>query len=192
MPGIRLVFLLLTASLLAVKPLGAMEGDAWLSKGRQPDSSAKTISEIRAAEMRRIPLDVMLKTSDHYSAGGPVVMTILITNLFDAPLLMNSRMLVNHLLLQGEISFRITGPDGRKVEIKRLITPLSLRENDFVTLTRGQSFQRTVDLSDLYGISQKGIYKVQVSYHNEIDHTVGSQRVWKGIVWSDPIEIQLD
>ena len=90
------------------------------------------------------------------------------------------------------MSFRITDPAGHRVEIKRLVTPLSLRDQDFVTLTRGGSMQRTVDLEDLFGIDARGTYNVQVSYHNEIDHTVENQKAWKGLVWSDPIEIRLD
>jgi len=169
----------------------AMDGDAMVSQGRQADPTAKTLSELHAAELRQIPLEVMLKSADHFSVGKPVMMTVVITNLFDNPLLMNSRMLVNHPLLQGEISFRILGPDHHKVEIVRLITPLSVRDNDFVILERGQSMQRSVDLSDLFTLTQKGTYKVQVSYHNEVDRVVGSQRAWKGIVWSDPLEIEL-
>ena len=170
----------------------SLEADSWVSSGRQPDPTAKTISEIRAAEKRRIPIEVQLKTARSYPSGGPVEVTIMITNLFDAPLLMNSRMLVNHPLLQGEVSFRIIGPDGKRVEIKRLITPLSVREGDFVTLERGQSFQRAVDLLDLFGIAKKGVYKAQVSYHNDIDSLSGTLHAWKGVVWSDPVEIRLD
>jgi len=133
-----------------------------------------------------------LKAANHYRTTGPVEVTVIVTNLFDAPLLMNSRMLVNHPLLKGEVSFRIIGPDGKKIEIQRLITPLSLRDDDFEVLTRGQSMQRSIDLGDLFGLKQKGIYKVQVSYHNEVDHIAGSQRAWKGIVWSEPVDIQLD
>ena len=184
--------MLFWAVVFLTRPCVSVEADPWLSAGRQPDSTAKTLSEIRAAERRSIPLEVYLKVSNHYRAEGPVEVTVIITNLFDAPLLMNSRMLVNHPLLKGEVSFRIIGPDGKKVEIKRLITPLSLRDSDFEVLNRGQSMQRSVDLFDLFGIRQKGIYKIQVSYHNEVDQVSGNQRVWKGIVWSEPVEIRLD
>jgi hypothetical protein len=163
-----------------------------LSAGRTPDPTAKTLSELRAAERRRIPLEVLLKTASRHDGGGPVEVTIIITNLFDAPLLMNSRMLVNHPRLQGELSFRITDPSGNRVEIQRLITPLSVRDEDFVTLTRGESMQRTVDLADLFGMTQKGVYKVQVCYHNEIDYRGQFLRAWKGTVWSEPVEIQID
>jgi hypothetical protein len=166
--------------------------DPMLSTGRSPDPTAKTVADIHAAELRRIPLEVYIKASESYTAGGPVEVTIIVTNLFDKPLLMNSRMLVNHPRLEGEISFRITGPSSQAEEIKRLVTPLSMRDQDFVTLNRGESMQRTVDLSDLFGISQKGAYSIQVSYHNEVDYTVQSHKAWKGLVWSDPVNIKLN
>jgi hypothetical protein len=166
--------------------------DPMLSTGRAADPTAKTLSELRAADRRRIPLEVYIKASDTYPAGGPVEVTVIVTNLFDKPLLMNSRMLVNHPRLEGELSFRITGPSGQREEIKRLVTPLSLRDQDFVTLTRGESMQRTVDLSDLFGISQKGVYHIQVAYHNELDYTVQDNKAWKGAVWSEPVELKLN
>jgi hypothetical protein len=165
--------------------------DPLLSTGRAPDPTAKTVAEIHAAEQRRIPLEVYIKASENYTAGDPVALTVIVTNLFDKPLLMNSRMLVNHPRLEGELSFLITGPSGRREEIKRFVTPLSLRDRDFVTLTRGESMQRTVDLVDLFGISLKGSYRVQVCYHNEIDYTVQGHKAWKGLVWSEPVALQL-
>ncbi len=172
--------------------VGSATVDPMISQGRLADPSAKTIGEIRAAERRRIPLEVQLKCAAHYHAGDPIEITIIVTNLFDTPLIMNSRMLVNHPRLQGEISIWIIGPDGKKNEIRRLITPLSLRDQDFVLLTRGQSMQRAVDLSDLYGISEKGVYKVQALYHNDVDHVGAAPHAWKGAVWSEPVEIELN
>lgn len=170
---------------------GSAVADSYLPGGHSSDSTAAAIAELRAAERRRLPLEVVLKASEHYAVGAPVEVTVIITNLFDTPLLMNSRMLVNHPRLKGEISFHIIGPDGKKVEIQRLITPLSIRDEDFVTLARGESMQRGVDLSDLYGLKTKGIYKVIVSYHNEVDYIEGATHAWKGAAFSDPIEFRL-
>ena len=163
-----------------------------LSTGRASDPTAKTVAEIHAEELRRIPLEVYIKASEAYTAGGPVEVTVIVTNLFDKPLLLNSRMLVNHPRLEGELSFRITGPSSQKEEIKRLVTPLSLRDQDFESLNRGESMQRTVDLSDLFGLSQKGTYNIQVSYHNDVDYTVQSHKAWKGLVWSEPVVVKLN
>ncbi len=165
--------------------------DPMISTGRSADPSSKTLSEIRAAERRRIPLEVYLKSSTHQRAGGPVEVTVIITNLFPAAILLNSRMLVNHPKLQGEIAFRILDKAGQPLEIQSLVTPLTMREDDFVILARGESVQRTVDLSDLYGMRRKGDYKVQAYYHNEVDFVAQGKRAWKGRVWSEPIDIQL-
>ena len=191
MPTPRAWFVVIMAMARA-RASGFSTTDPAVSAGRQADPAAKTLSEIRAAERRRIPLEVQLKSAERYPAGGPVGVTIIVTNLFDAPLILNRRMLVNHPLLQGEVSFRIIGPDGKRIHIQRLITPLSLRDQDFVTLYRGQSMQREIDLTDLFGITRKGSYKIQVSYHNEIDHVREAQHVWKGVVWSDPVVLILN
>jgi hypothetical protein len=192
MEGKRIAAVLLASCIVVGRPVLAIETDLNLSEGRQPDPTAKALAEIRAADYRSIPLDVMLKTSAHYVAGGPVIVTVVITNLFDPPLLLNSRMLVNHPRLEGEVSFYIADQNGRRLEINRLITPLSVRNNDFVTLTRGESIQRSVDLADLYDLTGKGTYKIWVSYHNEMDVTGKSERAWKGFVLSDPIDISLE
>ena len=171
---------------------GSSTIDPMLSTGRAADPTAKTLSEIRASEKRQIPLEVLLKTATHFHAGDPVVVTVIVSNLFDAPLLMNTRMLVNQPRLQGELAFRITDPSGKRVNIQRLITPISIRDQDFVVLGRGESMQRTIDLADLYGIHRKGAYTLRAYYHNDVDHTSDSQKVWRGVVWSDPVEIELN
>jgi hypothetical protein len=184
--------ILLSALLFIPNGLNANASmDAYASSGRQADSTPKIISEIRAAERRRIPIEVALKASDEYTLPGPVPITILITNLFDKPLLINRRLLVNHPRLQGEVSFRIIGPDGKRSEITRLITPMGIREDDFVVLPRGMSVQRTIDIADLYGLGQKGTYKIIAIYHNDIDQVAQNLTAWKGVVASDPIEITL-
>lgn len=165
--------------------------EAVVSKGRTSDPSSKTLSELRAAERRRIPLEVYLKPGRAPKAGNPVEVTIIITNLFPAKLLLNSRLLVNHPRLQGEIAFKIVDEKGNPLQIQSLVTPLTMREDDFVILGRGESIQRTVDLKDLYGMNHKGTYKVQAFYHNEVDFVADGRRAWKGRVWSEPIEVEL-
>lgn len=182
-----LILMLLSVAM----PSRSTIADPMLSSGRAPEPSAKTLSEIRAAERRRIPLEVYLKASGQEHAGDPVEVTVIITNLFPATLLLNSRMLVNHPKLQGEIAFRILNAAGQPLEIQTLVTPLTIREDDFVMLSRGESIQRTVDLKDIYGMRRKGAYKVQAYYHNDVDFVAEGRRAWKGRVWSEPIDIEL-
>jgi hypothetical protein len=166
--------------------------DVYASRGRMPDSTAKIVAELREADSRRMPIDVMLKVSPEYSRSSPIEVTIVVTNLFDEPLLLNTRMLVNHPLLQGEVAFRITNPRGKTCEIRRLVTPLTVREEDFVKLARGMSIQRSIDLSDLYPIQEKGTYKIQAIYHNEVEGLKDGLRAWRGLVRSDTAEFTLN
>lgn len=166
--------------------------DDFRSEGRTKDPTSKVLKELRQEERRRIPVDVALQASNEYNASGPVVVTLIVTNLFDKPLLMNRRMLVNHPRLQGEVSFHIVGPDGKRCELTRLVTPMDLREDDFITLKRGMSIQRSVDLADLYRLGKKGIYKVIAVYHNDIDQANRNLLVWKGVATSAPVEINLE
>jgi len=165
--------------------------DPWLSQGRKADSQTKILSEIRESDRRKIPLEVAVKARSEYARGETIQVTITVTNLFDQPVLLNTRMLVNHLLLPGEVAFRIIGPDGKKCEIQRLVTPLTVSADDFVIVPRGMSVQRSIDLADLYPITKKGVYQVQAIYHNELDGIQASYRAWRGQAESETIELTL-
>src|SRR5436190_22453780 len=106
--------------------------ESYLSTGRAPDPTAKSISDIRAAERRRIPLEVALRAATDYSRKQPINVTIMVTNLFDEPLLLNRRMLVNHPRLEGEVSFRVVGPDGKALALQKPVTPLAVHDEDFM------------------------------------------------------------
>lgn len=182
------------AILLLVSNAWALDAieNTYASQGRQDDGTSKTVSEIYEAQRRQVPIEVELSSSSEYPAGSPVSVTVMVTNLFDTPLLINRRMLINHPRLEGEVSFKILGPDGKTCEIQRLVTPMTLSDDDFVMLQRGQSIQRTVDLSDFYAMKYRGNYTVRAYYHNDQDHPEGSVRAWKGVVASDPVDIKLD
>lgn len=196
---IRRSVILLLGFGAAVSALGQPNGtlnsnsnDSFISHGRSADSTTKVISEIREAERRRIPLDVALKASPEYSSGDPVEVTVMVTNLFDVPLLMNRRMLVNHPRLEGELAFAIIGPDGKRCEFKSLVTPMSISPGDFIVLPRGESIQRSVNLAELYRLPYKGHYKAVVYYHNDLDQPMGNMRAWKGVVASEPTDFVLN
>jgi hypothetical protein len=162
-----------------------------VSRGRAPDSTTTILSEMRDSERRRIPLEVALKARTHYPLGDPIPVTITITNLFDPPLLLNGRLLVNHRRLPGEVSFSITDPDGKRCDFQRLVSPMAVTNEEFVLLARGMSIQRTVDLADFFAMRKKGVYKVQAYYHNEMDLIVNGSRAWMGQVVSDVNEVSL-
>ncbi len=147
------LILLIVGGLLA-SPAWAVD-DIFISHGRSPDSTAKVLSEIHEADQRRIPIEAAIKARSQYKIGNPIPLTVTISNLFDPPLLINGRLLVNHRLLPGELSFSIVDPQGKKCEFNRLISPMDLKSEDFVLLSRGMSVQRTVDLADFFRMEKK-------------------------------------
>lgn len=184
------LFSIVAAALLTVPFAYAMD-DVMLSQGRAPDSTRKIMTELREAEQRKVPLEVAIKARARYGVNESVPVTITVTNLFDPPLLLNSRMLVNHRLLAGEIAFLITDPAGKRCEFQRLVSPRPVADEDFVLLARGMSIQRTVDLADYFNLSRKGTYKVQALYRNQYDQMMNGTRAWLGIVPSDVTEIEI-
>ena len=178
------------AVLLAVSGARAMD-DVMLSQGRAPDSSAKIMSELRDSERRKIPLEVAITARAHYPLNDAVPITITVTNLFDPPLLLNNRMLVNHRLLPGEISFIVVDPHGKRCDFQRLVSPGAVTNDDFLLLARGMSMQRTVDLADYFSLSTKGVYKVQAFYRNESGQLINGTRAWLGIAPSEVTEIEI-
>jgi hypothetical protein len=176
---------------LGVAPSAQAMEDAFISHGRMPDSTQKIISEIREDDKRSIPLEVAIKSRSTYSNSGPIGVTVTVTNLFEPPLLLNSRLLVNHRLLPGELSFLIIDPNGKRCEIQRLVSPIDLRDEDFVLLERGMSIQRTVDLADFYQMHKKGTYKIRVYYHNSDERIVNNQHAWMGTLVSEPTDLTL-
>jgi len=177
--------------LLALTPCSQAIENTFVSHGRAPDPTAKILSELREADRRRIPVETALKARSSYTLSNPIVVTVTVTNLFDPPLLLNGRMLVNHRRLPGEISFNIIDPDGKRCDFKRLVSPLEPKEDDFVLLARGMSIQRSIDLADFFDLHKKGIYKVQTVYRNDLDHVIGNAHSWMGIASSDVTEIEL-
>jgi hypothetical protein len=176
---------------LGFAPSAMAVEDVFVSHGRLPDSNQKIMSEIRDDEKRRIPLDVALKARREYAFSDPVAITVTVTNLFDPPLLLNSRLLVNHRLLPGELSFLITDPDGKRCEIQRLVSAMDIRDEDFVSVPRGMSIQRTIDLGDFFQMRKKGTYNVRVIYHNSVDQTADGRRAWVGALASEATDIEL-
>lgn len=166
--------------------------DPLLSTGRKADPTSKTLAEIRQAERRRIPIEVLLRAEESYTIGEPMMVSVIVTNLFDQPLAMNRRMLVNHPALEGELYFWIVGPNKKLWQIQRRVTPLPIRAEDFSVLKRGMSMERTIDLADFYGLTEPGNYKIYVAYRNDMDQPIGSLMAWKGQAWSVPLIIHIE
>jgi hypothetical protein len=138
------------------------------------------------------PITVTLRAARDYGRHDPVDVTVMITNFSRKSVLLNERLLVNHPVREGEIVFSIQGPDGKPYGLQRIISPRPLKVSDFAVLPPNQSVERTIDIGDMYGLRKKGLYKVRVAYRNIFEGPQSAYRAWRGVVWSDPIELKVN
>jgi hypothetical protein len=140
---------------------------------------------------REARLVVSLKNKAVYSAGDPILVTVMLSNQSQEPLLINARMLFNRYPLPGEVSFNIQGPREQNYPLLKAIAPQDIRNEDLAILTTGETMERQVDLNEFYGVRKRGKYKVQVVYYNSVDLEKDSLKTWRGSLASDPTEIEL-
>lgn len=136
-------------------------------------------------------LIVYLKAKDHYSAWSPVIVTVMLSNQTNSPLLINSRMRTNRYPLDGELSFIIKGPNDKEFKLQKGVTPRDLLDGELSTLTVGETTEQAVDLTALYGVSKRGHYRIQVLYYNRFDLEKDGMKTWRGVIASEPVEITL-
>ncbi len=135
--------------------------------------------------------EITLRTAEDYFAGGPVEVTVMLENVSFTPLLLNTRFQVNHPNLKGDVYFDIKGPKGTKIQFQRLVTPRDTNDDQFQLVPRGRSIERTIDLADFYGLTEKGEYEVRVIYRNMEHRILEGNAAWMGVVVSDASRIRI-
>jgi hypothetical protein len=137
-------------------------------------------------------LVVLLKNKVRYSGWHSVRVTVLVSNQGLDPVLINGRMLFNRYPEPGEVSFVIEGPHGQYLPLKRVITPRAVSDEELAVLRPGESFEREVDLTDMYGVNKKGPYKIQAIYYNGVDLQKDGMATWRGAIASEPAQIVIE
>jgi len=136
-------------------------------------------------------LIVYLKAKAKYSAWSHVVVTVMLSNQTTGKLLINNRLRTNRYPLDGELSFIIRGPDGQECAFKKAVSPREILDSEIITLGVGETTEQSVDLTDVYGMSQRGTYRIQVLYYNRTDLDKDGLSLWRGVIASEPVEITL-
>jgi len=101
-------------------------------------------------------------------------------------------MLFNHYPLNGELDFVIEDAHKRKYPLRKAIVPRELRDSDLTVLRSGQTMEQVANLTDLYGLSKRGTYRVQVIYYNRADLEKNGLKTWRGAIASEPTQITLN
>ncbi len=140
---------------------------------------------------REARLVVSLKNKAAYKAGEAVIVTVMLSNQSQVPILINGRMLFNRYPNPGEISFNIEGPKKQTYPLLKIISPQEITPTDLIVLQPGETLEREVDLSLMYGVRYRGRYRIQVLYYNSIDLEKDKLRTWRGSLASDPTDIYL-
>jgi hypothetical protein len=140
---------------------------------------------------RAARLVVSLKSKARYDKR-PVVVTVMLSNQSQEPLLINKRMRFNHYPLDGEIAFVIEGPGGKPFPLLKVVSPREVNDVDLEVLKVGETMEQMADLTDMYGIRKSGKYKVQAIYYNQLDRERAGLHTWRGSLASDKTEFILD
>lgn len=135
---------------------------------------------------REAHLVVSLKSKSTYTAGDPIPVTVMLSNQSQDPILINARLLFNRYPQPGEISFTIEGPKKQIYPLLKIVTPQDVSGTDLLILQPGQTMERQVDLSLMYGVRHKGSYRVQTIYYNAVDLEKDQLRTWRGSLASEP------
>jgi len=141
------------------------------------------------------PIQLTLTTDRQlYHQGGPITVTLLLTNTGSDELLVNARMAHNRNDAPApfrDVTFAIVGPSGARVTTDARIDVGFPVDGDFMYLDPGDSVERVYSqISGLYAIQTPGVYAIQAVYQNQANPTSGA--AWKGEVSSNVATFTLE
>jgi len=139
--------------------------------------------------MEEAALRVSLTAPPSDPADDSLPVKVVVTNASVTPLLLNSRLLVNHRVSRGELYFSIEDADGQSYQLQGFGKPRALGEADFVVVPSGQSIEAAITLGDRYGLKRPGTYRVSVTYRNDQEWVKGDLTAWRGEAHSDTVTV---
>lgn len=144
-----------------------------------------TSASSQASRPQELRLRISFEKST-YSADQPIVCRVLVENVSDSHVSLNSRMLVNVSTGPHELTFRILGPDKKTVPFTSKIRA-SFAGDQFTLLLPGQVAGVLYDLTKDHELSQRGSYTVQAFYENHSDApaSMNFPATWKGTLESN-------
>jgi hypothetical protein len=122
------------------------------------------------------------------AAGMRVAVTLVLRNEGTAPATVNGRLLVGPGGSASEVELRVLGPDSRPRRFRPFVLPAPER---WVTLAPGEAVHRTLDVADLYDVSEPGPYAIQAVYENRRDRAPAPAPPWQGRVASRLLRLVL-
>ena len=133
-------------------------------------------------------LSFTIKLNKEYTKGEPVSCTMILKNTGSKDLTVNNRFLVNRPSGPHEVSFQVTNQNMNLIPFSAKINA-SRDSKEFIVLHPGQTDSATCNLSELFEITETGVYYVEAYYENQFDPP-GSLKMpssWKGSLKSSKI-----
>lgn len=125
-----------------------------------------------------------------YHVGEPVSYMLLLRNVSDNPIVVNTRLLLNYdETFPHEILLNVIGPDGGEKELIPIIRATDPVDTDFGELEAGSFFMKELYLNELFDLTTPGTYSIEAVYEN---YTVPrGLDPWTGTLHSNPVTITI-
>ncbi len=134
-------------------------------------------------------LQIRLETPKQtYSAGEPIIVTLVLKNQSNSPVTVNKRMGINPKNMapgSWEVKFDVKFPPGERLITATLINRGEPTKNDFLELRPGQEIRKNYTMSDFYWMELAGEYKVKATYYNSADGSKFGLSAWIGQIESN-------
>lgn len=109
----------------------------------------------------------------------------------DGEVIVNGRLAVSQVDGPGELSFHVSGPDGRALGFAARVNVGKPLAEDFTTLPPSGAVSAEIDLRNYFRFEGSGRYCVQATYKNRWPGPDVDVRVWTGTLRSEPIEVDV-
>lgn len=135
-----------------------------------------------------------------FKVDEPVTCKLVLTNNGKTPLIVNGRFLVNQPFPNPhEVYFEITDESGKYLFFQLLVRAGEPTAGDFKTLAPGKKLLSTdymgivetggENLSQMYGMTKPGVYRVRAVYENRAEPK--GMTVWKGKLYSPTVTVTI-
>jgi hypothetical protein len=89
-----------------------------------------------------------------------------------------------------DITFAMMGPSGEIIPAFRIqMSPLT--PEDFVTLSPGETIEKTLNIQRIYHPTDIGLYSLSAVYQNVMDPGLFSKKAWKGEITSNEVTFEI-
>lgn len=115
-----------------------------------------------------------------YSAGEEILARVLLFNLDEDPVTVNSRLALGPPDGPGEVQFSVRGPSGGELPFAARVNLGLPEEEDFTEVVPWNCVGRQYELRTYYRFDEPGRYELRATYRTD------APDAWAGVLHADP------